>query len=210
MLHEIWEHFPTLHMNPYSNHNANAGNNTHLYIYTSRGTRRCPGWRMAKPDSNFVYYITKKGGWNKLWKCIRVKYAPCYIWKGPQLTQNHTHARRRQHRELIQCLLRELRGKQRHVTKLECYRLFEMSLKFFVFPSGAGMQMFVGFPTFEHATYICPCEKHGSQCCLAVHKTFPRRDETGWEGRRRYINTGASDTDTHVTLRVGSTVLSSR
>jgi len=24
------------------------------------------------------------------------------------------------------------------------------------------MQMFVGFPTLEHATYICPCEKHGS------------------------------------------------
>jgi hypothetical protein len=70
--------------------------------------------------------------------------------------------------------------------------------------------MFVGFPTFEHATYICPCEKHGSQCCLAVRETFPRKDETGGKGRRRYINTGAADTDTHVTLRVGSTVLSSR
>ena len=31
-----------------------------LYI-TSRGTRRCPGWPMAKLDSNVVYYITKKG-----------------------------------------------------------------------------------------------------------------------------------------------------
>ena len=31
-----------------------------IYI-TSRGTRRCPGWPMAKPDSNFVYHITKKG-----------------------------------------------------------------------------------------------------------------------------------------------------
>jgi hypothetical protein len=28
---------------------------------TSRGTRRCPGWPMAKPDSNFVYFVTKKG-----------------------------------------------------------------------------------------------------------------------------------------------------
>jgi hypothetical protein len=28
---------------------------------TSRGTRHCPGWPMAKPDSNFVYYITKMG-----------------------------------------------------------------------------------------------------------------------------------------------------
>ena len=45
---------------------------------------------------------------------------------------------------------------------------------------------------------------------LAVHKTFPRKDETGREGQRRYRNTGAADTDTHVTLRVGSTVLSSR
>jgi len=93
---------------------------------------------MAKPDSNLVYYITKKGGRNKLWKCIRVKYAPCYVRKGPQLTQKHTRVRRRRrHRELIQCLLRKLTG--RHVTKLECYRLFEMSLKFFIFPSGAGM-----------------------------------------------------------------------
>jgi hypothetical protein len=70
--------------------------------------------------------------------------------------------------------------------------------------------MFVGFPTLEHVTYSCPCEKYGSQCCHAFRETFPRKDETGWEGRRRYINTGASDTDTHVTLRVGSTVLSSR
>jgi len=107
--------------------------------YTIRGTRRCPGWPMAKPDSNFVYYITKKGGRNKLWKCVRVKCAPCYVRKVPQLTQKHTRARRRQHCEWIQCLVRQLIGKQRHVTKLECYRLFEMSLKFFVFPSGAGM-----------------------------------------------------------------------
>jgi len=109
-------------------------------LLTSMGTRRCPGLPMAKPDSNFVYYITKKGGQNKLWKCIRVKYAPCYVQKDPQLTQKHTRARRkRQHCEWIQCLLRQLIGKQRHVTKLECYRLFEMSLKFFVFLSGAGM-----------------------------------------------------------------------
>jgi len=54
---------------------------------------------MAKPDSNFVYYV-KKGGRKKLWKCIGVKYAPCYVRKGPQLTQKHTHARgKRQHRE---------------------------------------------------------------------------------------------------------------
>jgi len=51
--------------------------------------------------------------------------------------------------------------------------------------------MFVGFPTLEHATYSCPFEKHGSQCCHAVRETFPRKDETGWEGRRRFhINTG--------------------
>jgi hypothetical protein len=31
-----------------------------ILYYTSRGTRRCPGWPMAKPDSKFVYYITKK------------------------------------------------------------------------------------------------------------------------------------------------------
>jgi len=63
----------------------------YIYIYTSRGTRRCPGWPMAKSDSNFVYYITKKGGHNKLWKCIGVKYAPRYVQKGPQLTQKaHT------------------------------------------------------------------------------------------------------------------------
>jgi hypothetical protein len=70
-----------------------------------------------------------------LWKCIRVKYAPCYVRKGPQLTQKHTRARRRrQHREWIQCLVRQTIGKQRHVTKLECYHLFEISLKFFCFP----------------------------------------------------------------------------
>jgi len=55
--------------------------------------------------------------------------------------------------------------------------------------------MFVGFPTLEHATYSCPSEKHGSQWCHAVCETFPRKDETGLEGRRRFhVNTGASDT----------------
>ena len=159
----------------------------------------------------FCVLCNKKGGRNKLWKCVRVKYAPCYVRKGPVLTQKHTRARRRrrQHREWIKCLVRQLIGKQRHVTKLEWYRVFEMSLKFFVFSSGAGMRMFVGFPTLEHAIYSCPCGKHGSQCCHAVRETFPRKDGTGW-GRRRYINTGTTDTDTHVTLRVGSTVLSSR
>jgi hypothetical protein len=83
-----------------------------LYIYTSRGTRRCPGWPMAKSDSNFVYYITKKEGRNKLWKCMRVQYAPCYVRKGPLLTQKHTRARRRrQYRECIQRLLLQLIGK---------------------------------------------------------------------------------------------------
>jgi hypothetical protein len=27
--------------------------------------------------------------------------------------------------------------------------------------------MFVRFPTLEDATYSCPCQKHGSQCCHA-------------------------------------------
>jgi hypothetical protein len=124
---------------------------------------------MAKPDSNFVYYITKTGGRNKLCKCVRVKYAPCYVWESPVLTQKHTRARRRrQHREWIPCLVLQLIGKQRHVTKLECYRLFGMSLKFFPPPpppSGSRIEMCVGFPTLEHATYSCPCQKQGSQCC---------------------------------------------
>jgi hypothetical protein len=89
--------------------------------------------------------------------------------------------------------------------------------------------MFVVFPTLEHATYSCPCEKHGSQCCHTVCETFPRKYETGFEGQRRFhVNTEASDTHTHthththihintskrthihVTLRVGSIVSSSR
>jgi len=165
---------------------------------------------MAKLDSNFAYYITKKGGRNKLWKCIRVKCAPCYVRKGPQLTQKHTRARkRRQHREWIQCILRQLTGKQRHVTKLEYYRLFEMSRKFFCFPFWNRNVNVCRVSDFWKCNIYLPCERHGSQCRLAVHKTFPRMDETGWEGRRRYINTGAADTDTHVTLRVCSTVLSS-
>jgi hypothetical protein len=146
-----------------------------------------------------------------LLECIGVKYAPCYVRKGPQLTQKHTRARRRrQHCELIKCFVRQLIGKQRHVTKLECYYPFEISLKFFVFPSGAGMYMFVGFPNLEHATYSCQCEKHGSKCCHTVRETFPRKDETGSECRRRCMNTVVSDTDTLVTLMFDSIVLSSR
>jgi len=32
---------------------------------------------------------------------------------------------------------------------------------FLVFPPGARMWRFVGCPTLEHITYICPCGKHG-------------------------------------------------
>jgi len=92
--------------------------------------------------------------------------------------------RRSTHVQEEGCIVNELNvlfdsEQEGHVTQLECYHLFEMSLKSFVFPSGAGMYMFVGFPTLEHATYSCPCEKHGSQCCHAVRETFPRKDETG-------------------------------
>jgi hypothetical protein len=80
---------------------------------------------MAKPDSNFVYYITEKGRRNKSWKCIRVTHAPCYVRKGPVLPQKRTRARRRrQYREWTQCLVRQLIGKQRHVTKLVHHLLF--------------------------------------------------------------------------------------
>jgi hypothetical protein len=47
-------------------------------------------------------------------------------------TQTHTHTRarkRRQHREWIQCLVVQLRQKRRHVTKWECYLVWEMSVK---------------------------------------------------------------------------------
>jgi hypothetical protein len=153
---------------------------------------------MAKPDSNFVYCVTKTGGRNKLWKSVRAKYAPCYVRKGPVLRQKHTRARRRrQHREWIQCLILQLIGKQIHVTKLEFYRLFEMSLKLFPVRS-RNVNICRVSHTLEHATYICPCEKHGLQCCHAVCETFPRKDETGWEGRRRFhVNTKSSDTHTH-------------
>ena len=160
---------------------------------------------MAKPDSNFVYYITKKGGRNKLWKCIRVKYAPCYVRKGPQLTQKHTRARRRrQHHEWIQCFPWQLIGKKRHVTK------FWNVAEVFCFPFRSRSVNVCRVSDSWACNIQLPMWKHGSRCCRGLHKTFPRKDETGWEGRKRYINTGAFDTDTHVTLRVGSIVLSSR
>ena len=40
-------------------------------------------------------------------------------------------------------------------------------------------------------------------------QNISQKGQNRLKGRRRYINTGASDTDTHVTHRVGSTVLSS-
>jgi hypothetical protein len=132
--------------------------NLAFYEITSRGTRRCPGWPMTKPDSNFVYYVTKTGdGIN----CVNVsvKFAPCYIWKGPVLTQKHTRARRWQHREWIQCLILQLIGKQRYVTKLECYRLIGMSLKLFS-PQEPECKCLLGFwpSSMQHTVlYSCPC-----------------------------------------------------
>jgi hypothetical protein len=61
-----------------------------FFIYnTSRGTPHCLGWPISKPDCKFVYYVTKKRrGRNKL--RVSLKYAPCYVRKGPVLTKS-TH-----------------------------------------------------------------------------------------------------------------------
>jgi len=43
---------------------------------------------MAKPDSKYFCYITKKKrGLNNLWKCVTVKYARCYLRKAAVLTK---------------------------------------------------------------------------------------------------------------------------
>ena len=45
---------------------------------------------------------------------------------------------------------------------------------------------------------------------LPFTKHFPERTKQAEKVEKMYINTGAADTDTHVTLRFGSTELSSR
>jgi hypothetical protein len=93
------------------------------------------------------------------------------------LRKIHTRARNiRQHREWVQCLVLQLMQKQRHVTKLECYPVWEMSLKccrvysVLFFRSGTRVWTFVGVSTLEHATYSCPCEKHGF--CMWISEIF--------------------------------------
>ena len=58
----------------------------HTHTNTSSGTRRCPEWPMAKPDSLFFFVYPKI--LNNLWTCVTVKCAPCYLRKTPLLIQN--------------------------------------------------------------------------------------------------------------------------
>jgi hypothetical protein len=111
----------------------------HFLFYTSRGTRHCPGWPMAKLDSNFKYYVTKKGGRNKLWKCVRVKYVPCYVWKGLVITQKHARAWKRQHGVWIQCLVLQLMRKQKTCKEIVMLPSVWNVTEVFYFPLGAGM-----------------------------------------------------------------------
>jgi hypothetical protein len=55
-------------------------------LNTSRGTRRCPGWPMAKPDRIFFSLYNEKD--RIIWTCVTVKCAPCYPRKTPVYTGN--------------------------------------------------------------------------------------------------------------------------
>jgi hypothetical protein len=59
-----------------------------LYI-TSWGTRRCPGWPMAKPD--IICLLIKPKRLNNLWTCVNVICAPCHARKTPVLNAKHTN-----------------------------------------------------------------------------------------------------------------------
>jgi len=55
------------------------------------GVARDDRWR--NPIASFFIY-NKKRGLNNLWKCVTVKYVPCYLRKAPVLTKKCTHARK--------------------------------------------------------------------------------------------------------------------
>jgi hypothetical protein len=46
---------------------------------------------MAKPDSNFVYYVTKRGGRNNLCKCVSEICAMLHMKESSTYTKPHTH-----------------------------------------------------------------------------------------------------------------------
>jgi len=187
-----------------------------LYLITSWCTRRCPGWPMAKLDSKFFLLYNKKGDWIicgnvSQWNMRHVTYE-----RLQHSRKRHTCARkRRQHREWVQCLALQLIQKKRHVTKLECYPLWEMSLyqnndmwQLNVFEYGttkfpedintAGSDTHTHTHTHTHTRARARLSGLASQCCHSVCETFPRNDKTGWEGWRRFhVNTWASDTHTH-------------
>ena len=48
-----------------------------------------------------------------------------------------------------------------------------------VFPSGAGMQMFVGFPTLKHATYSSHVRSMDHSVVLQLAKHFPETTKQG-------------------------------
>ena len=66
--------------------------------------------------------------------------------------------------------------------------------------------MFVGFRTLEHATYICPCEKHGS-VLFCLSQNISQKGRKRLKMSKVYKHRGCRHT--HVTHRVVRTVLSS-
>jgi len=72
--------------------------------------------------------MNKKGDWISCGNMSQQNMRHVTYESLQYLGKTHKRARkRRQHREWLQCLVLKLIQKQRHVTKLECYSLWEMS-----------------------------------------------------------------------------------
>jgi hypothetical protein len=69
-----------------------------------------------------------KRGLNNLWKCVTVKYVPCYLRKVPVLMQNTHTCKKKKIASWMSTMSSCTINTKRHVTKLECYPLWEMSL----------------------------------------------------------------------------------
>jgi len=95
---------------------------------------------MAKPDSNFVYYVTKTGGRNKLFKCVQSEICAMLRAKGSSTcAKAHTCKKKKAASWMNTMSCSTMSRKAKTCNEIGMLPSVRNVTEVFVFLSGAGM-----------------------------------------------------------------------
>jgi hypothetical protein len=169
-------------------------------LSTSRGTRRCPGWSMAKPDSIFVYYITKSGdgincGNVSEWNMRHVTYEMVH-----NLTRKHTCKKKKAASWMNTMSSLTMNRKTKTCNEIGMLLSVWNVTEVFCFPFRSRNVNVCRVSDFWACSIYLPMWEAWITVLSCRSQNISQKGRNRWEGRRGYINTGSADTHTHTWL----------